>query len=426
MKLLVIGSGGREHALAWRLAQSPKVNTVYVAPGNAGTATEPKLLNLAVTDHQQLIAFCREQQIAFTVVGPEAPLAAGIVDDFTAAGLAVFGPSQYCAQLESSKDFAKAFMARTGIPTAAYQTFTDAEAAHQYISQKGAPIVIKADGLAAGKGVIVAMTLAEAHQAVDDMLRDNAMGAAGSRVVIEDFLQGEEASFIVMVDGEHVLPMATSQDHKRLLDFDKGPNTGGMGAYSPAPVVTEAVYQRVMDEIILPVVKGMQADGHPYRGFLYAGLMIDDSGAPYTIEFNCRFGDPETQPIMCRLQSDLVELIEAALDSRLDTVTAEWRDQAAVGVVLAAAGYPQDPRKGDVISGITEANQTGKVFHAGTAFNSRHELVTHGGRVLCVVGLGADIKTAQTKAYTALESIKFAGMQYRHDIGAKALKAVDN
>nr|WP_279040254.1 phosphoribosylamine--glycine ligase [Snodgrassella alvi] len=426
MKLLVIGSGGREHALAWRLAQSPKVNTVYVAPGNAGTATEPKLLNLAVSDHQQLIAFCREQQIAFTVVGPEAPLAAGIVDDFTAAGLAVFGPSQYCAQLESSKDFAKAFMSRTGIPTAAYQTFTDAEAAHQYISQKGAPIVIKADGLAAGKGVIVAMTLAEAHQAVDDMLRDNTMGAAGSRVVIEDFLQGEEASFIVMVDGEHVLPMATSQDHKRLLDFDKGPNTGGMGAYSPAPVVTEAVHQRVMDEIILPVVKGMQADGHPYRGFLYAGLMIDDSGAPYTIEFNCRFGDPETQPIMCRLQSDLVELIEAALDSRLDTVTAEWRDQAAVGVVLAAAGYPQDPRKGDVISGITEANQTGKVFHAGTAFNSRHELVTHGGRVLCVVGLGADIKTAQTKAYTALESIKFAGMQYRHDIGAKALKAVDN
>lgn len=426
MKLLVIGSGGREHALAWRLAQSPKVNTVYVAPGNAGTATEPKLLNLAVTDHQQLIAFCREQQIAFTVVGPEAPLAAGIVDKFTAAGLAVFGPSQYCAQLESSKDFAKAFMARTGIPTAAYQTFTDAEAAHQYISQKSAPIVIKADGLAAGKGVIVAMTLAEAHQAVDDMLRDNAMGAAGSRVVIEDFLQGEEASFIVMVDGEHVLPMATSQDHKRLLDFDKGPNTGGMGAYSPAPVVTDAVYQRVMDEIILPVVKGMQADGHPYRGFLYAGLMIDDRGAPYTIEFNCRFGDPETQPIMCRLQSDLVELIEAALDGRLDTVTAEWRDQAAVGVVLAAAGYPQDPRKGDVISGITEADQTGKVFHAGTALNSRNELVTHGGRVLCVVGLGADIKTAQTKAYTSLESIKFAGMQYRHDIGAKALKAVDN
>lgn len=426
MKLLVIGSGGREHALAWRLAQSPKVNTVYVAPGNAGTATEPKLLNLAVTDHQQLIAFCREQQIAFTVVGPEAPLAAGIVDKFTAAGLAVFGPSQYCAQLESSKDFAKAFMARTGIPTAAYQTFTDAEAAHQYISQKSAPIVIKADGLAAGKGVIVAMTLAEAHQAVDEMLRDNAMGAAGSRVVIEDFLQGEEASFIVMVDGEHVLPMATSQDHKRLLDFDKGPNTGGMGAYSPAPVVTDAVYQRVMDEIILPVVKGMQADGHPYRGFLYAGLMIDDRGAPYTIEFNCRFGDPETQPIMCRLQSDLVELIEAALDGRLDTVTAEWRDQAAVGVVLAAAGYPQDPRKGDVISGITEADQTGKVFHAGTALNSRNELVTHGGRVLCVVGLGADIKIAQTKAYTALESIKFAGMQYRHDIGAKALKAVDN
>ncbi|PIT53505.1 phosphoribosylamine--glycine ligase [Snodgrassella alvi] len=426
MKLLVIGGGGREHALAWRLAQSPKVSIVYVAPGNAGTATEPKLHNIAISDHQQLIAFCREQQITFTVVGPEAPLAAGIVDDFTAAGLAVFGPSRYCAQLESSKDFAKAFMAREGIPTAAYQTFTDAAAAHQYVSQKGAPIVIKADGLAAGKGVIVAMTLAEAHQAIDNMLLDNTMGAAGARIVIEEFLQGEEASFIVMVDGEHVLPMATSQDHKRLLDHDKGPNTGGMGAYSPAPVVTEAVHQRVMNEIILPVVKAMQAAGHPYRGFLYAGLMIDATGAPYTIEFNCRFGDPETQPIMCRLQSDLVELIQAALAGELNTVTASWSRQAAVGVVLAAAGYPQTPRKGDVISGVIAANETGKVFHAGTALNSRHELITNGGRVLCVVGLGADVNAAQKQAYAALAPIHFEGMQYRHDIGAKARSPVDN
>ncbi|KDN11683.1 phosphoribosylamine--glycine ligase [Snodgrassella communis] len=425
MKILVIGSGGREHALAWRLAQSPKVSTVYVAPGNAGTATEPKLHNIAISDHQQLIAFCREQQVTFTVVGPEAPLAAGIVDDFTASGLAIFGPSRYCAQLESSKDFAKAFMARERIPTAAYQTFTDADAAHQYVNQKGAPIVIKADGLAAGKGVIVAMTLVEAHQAIDDMLLGNAMGAAGARVVIEEFLQGEEASFIVMVDGEHVLPMATSQDHKRLLDHDKGPNTGGMGAYSPAPVVSPIVHQRVMDEIILPVVKAMQAAGHPYRGFLYAGLMIDATGAPYTIEFNCRFGDPETQPIMCRLQSDLVELIQAALAGELNTVTASWSSQTAVGVVLAAAGYPQAPRKGDVISGVVTANQTGKVFHAGTALNSCNELITNGGRVLCVVGLGTDVNAAQKQAYAALEPIHFEGMQYRYDIGAKALKSAD-
>lgn len=422
MKLLVIGSGGREHALAWRLAQSPKVSTVYVAPGNAGTATEPKLQNIDFTNHQQLIDFCRQQQIEFTVIGPEAPLAAGIVDDFIAAGLAVFGPSRYCAQLESSKDFAKEFMIREGIPTAAYQTFTDAKQAHQYVSQKGAPIVIKADGLASGKGVIVAMTLAEAHQAIDDMLLDNALGTAGARVVIEEYLQGEEASFIVMVDGEHVLPMATSQDHKRLLDHDNGPNTGGMGAYSPAPVVSAAVHQRVMDEIILPVVRSMQRAGHPYRGFLYAGLMIDQSGAPYTIEFNCRFGDPETQPIMCRLQSDLVELIQAALAGKLNNIAASWSEQAAVGVVLAADGYPQAPLKGAVISGIEVANQFGKVFHAGTKLNAQGETITNGGRVLCVVGMGSDIHTAQKQAYTAVNSIHFDGMQYRHDIGSKAIK----
>ncbi|MGE9548800.1 phosphoribosylamine--glycine ligase [Snodgrassella sp. CS2] len=422
MKLLVIGSGGREHALAWRLAQSPKVSTVYVAPGNAGTATEPKLQNIDFTNHQQLIDFCRQQQIEFTVIGPEAPLAAGIVDDFIAAGLAVFGPSRYCAQLESSKDFAKEFMIREGIPTAAYQTFTDAKQAHQYVSQKGAPIVIKADGLASGKGVIVAMTLAEAHQAIDDMLLDNALGTAGARVVIEEYLQGEEASFIVMVDGEHVLPMATSQDHKRLLDHDNGPNTGGMGAYSPAPVVSAAVHQRVMDEIILPVVQSMQRAGHPYRGFLYAGLMIDQSGAPYTIEFNCRFGDPETQPIMCRLQSDLVELIQAALAGKLNNIAASWSEQAAVGVVLAADGYPQAPLKGAVISGIEVANQLGKVFHAGTKLNAQGETITNGGRVLCVVGMGSDIHTAQKQAYTAVNPIHFDGMQYRHDIGSKAIK----
>lgn len=425
MKLLVIGSGGREHALAWRLAQSPKVSTVYVAPGNAGTATEPKLQNIDFTNHQQLIDFCRQQQIEFTVIGPEAPLAAGIVDDFIAAGLAVFGPSRYCAQLESSKEFAKALMTRAGIPTAAYQSFSDVEAAHDYVSQRGAPIVIKADGLAAGKGVIVAMNQTEAHQAIDDMLRDNSMGSAGARVVIEDYLQGEEASFIVMVDGEHVLPLATSQDHKRLLDDDRGPNTGGMGAYSPAPVVTASVHQRVMNEIILPVVSAMQAEGHPYHGFLYAGLMIDSNGAPYTIEFNCRMGDPETQPILCRLQSDLVDLIQAALSGQLNSVSANWSNQTAVGVVAAAAGYPQTPHKGDVITGIDAVNTNSKVFHAATSINAQGKLVTTGGRVLCVVGTGIDLKAAQQQAYNALNLIHFEGMQYRHDIGAKALKNVD-
>lgn len=421
MKLLVIGNGGREHALAWKLAQSSKVETVFVAPGNAGTAIEPKLQNIALTAHQDLIDFCRNENIAFTVVGPEAPLAAGVVNDFRAAGLKIFGPTQYAAQLESSKDFAKAFMAKYNIPTARYQTFENADAAHDYVNQKGAPIVIKADGLAAGKGVIVAMTLDEAHAAIDDMLLGNKMGNAGARVVIEDFLQGEEASFIVMVDGNHVLPMATSQDHKRLLDDDKGPNTGGMGAYSPAPVVTPDVYERAMNEIILPTVAGMKAEGHEFTGFLYAGLMIDKNGTPYTIEFNCRFGDPETQPIMSRLNSDLVDLVEAAIDGKLDSVTAEWNPQTAVGVVLAAQNYPDSPKKGDVISGLDKANQIGKVFHAGTATNEKGEVVTNGGRVLCVVGLGDDVAQAKSKAYEALETIRFDGMQYRKDIADKAI-----
>ena len=422
MKLLVIGSGGREHALAWKLAQSPKVATVFVAPGNAGTAPEPKLQNLPLTAHTDLIDFCRKENVAFTIIGPEAPLAAGIVDDFRAAGLPVFGPTRAAAQLESSKDFAKAFMKRHGIPTAGYQTFDNAQQAHDYVDAKGAPIVIKADGLAAGKGVIVAMTLAEAHAASDDMLLGNKMGNAGARVVIEDFLQGEEASFIVMVDGEHVLPMATSQDHKRLLDNDQGPNTGGMGAYSPAPVVTPEVYRRTMDEIILPTVRSMAADGCEFTGFLYAGLMIDENGAPRTIEFNCRFGDPETQPIMSRLDSDLADLVQAALDRRLDKVQAEWNPQTAVGVVLAAAGYSDSPRKGDAIEGMEAANKIGKVFHAGTAVSDGHT-VTNGGRVLCVVGLGDDVKQAKAKAYEAVEKIHFEGMQYRKDIADKAIKS---
>ncbi|OSI23549.1 phosphoribosylamine--glycine ligase [Neisseria dumasiana] len=422
MKLLVIGSGGREHALAWKLAQNPDVETVFVAPGNAGTATEPKLENLALTAHADLIDFCKRENIAFTLVGPEAPLAAGIVDDFRAAGLRIFGPTRYAAQLESSKDFAKAFMAKYGIPTAAYQTFEDAQKAHQYVQTKGAPIVIKADGLAAGKGVIVAMTEDEAHAAIDDMLLGNKMGNAGARVVIEDFLQGEEASFIVMADGNHVLPMATSQDHKRLLDGDQGPNTGGMGAYSPAPVVTPEVYQRAMNEIILPTIEGMKAEGHEFTGFLYAGLMIDQNGAPFTVEFNCRFGDPETQPIMSRLNSDLAELVDQAIEGRLDTAVAEWNEQTAVGVVLAAENYPETPKKGDVITGLDAANQIGKVFHAGTAQDNNGNVLTNGGRVLCVVGLGSDVAAAKAKVYQALEHIHFEGMQYRSDIADKAIK----
>ncbi|WP_038315208.1 phosphoribosylamine--glycine ligase [Kingella kingae] len=421
MKLLVIGNGGREHALAWKLANSPKVKTVFVAPGNAGTAAEHKVQNIPLTNHADLIQFCCDNQITFTLVGPEAPLAAGIVDDFRAVGLPIFGPTQAAAQLESSKDFAKAFMAKHNIPTAQYQTFENAEQAHDYVNQKGAPIVIKADGLAAGKGVIVAMTLDEAHAAIDDMLFGNKMGNAGSRVVIEDFLTGEEASFIVMVDGDNVLPMATSQDHKRLRDGDQGPNTGGMGAYSPAPVVTPEVYERAMNEIILPTVRGMKSDGIEFTGFLYAGLMIDNTGAPFTIEFNCRFGDPETQPIMSRLDSDLVDLIQAALDKKLDKATAKWSDKVAVGVVLAAHNYPDTPRKGDVITGIDAANSIGHVFHAGTSTNEQGEIITNGGRVLCVVGLGDNVSWAKNTAYRAVDDIQFDGMQFRSDIASKAI-----
>ena len=422
MKILVIGSGGREHALAWKLSQSKKVSQVFVASGNVGTAKENKIQNIALTQHADLIAFCQKENIAFTVVGPEAPLAAGIVNDFQAAGLQIFGPSKEAAQLESSKDFAKAFMARHNVPTAAYQTFSNADDAHEYLNQKTAPIVIKADGLAAGKGVVVAETMADAHSAVDMMLKDNKMGDAGARVVIEDFLQGEEASFIVMSDGVNVLPMATSQDHKRLLDGDKGLNTGGMGAYSPAPVVTDEVARRTMDEIILPTIRGMAAEGNPFVGFLYAGLMISPDGSPYTVEFNCRFGDPETQPIMLRLDCDLAELIEAALSGSLNSVSAKWKDETAIGVVLAAAGYPENVKKGDEISGIDAAEKTGaKVFYAGVA-NKDGKTVTNGGRVLCVTALGKDIQTAQQNSYTACEKIKFDGMQMRRDIGNKALK----
>ncbi|ACO76188.1 phosphoribosylamine--glycine ligase [Laribacter hongkongensis] len=421
MKVLVIGSGGREHALAWRIARSPRIQKVFVAPGNAGTALDPDLENVGLTDIPALIEFARAEKVEFTVVGPEAPLAAGIVDAFRDAGLRIFGPTRHCAQLESSKDFAKAFMQRHGIPTAGYQTFTDAAAARAYVDGKGAPIVIKADGLAAGKGVVVAMTLAEAHAAIDDMLVGNKMGAAGARVVIEDFLEGEEASFIVMVDGDHVLAMATSQDHKRLKDNDEGPNTGGMGAYSPAPVVTPQVHARVMRDIILPTVAGMKKDGHAYTGFLYAGLMIDKAGNPFTIEFNCRFGDPETQPIMARLKSDFTVLLEAGIDGKLDQVEAEWDRRVALGVVLAAENYPETPRKGDVITGIPAATDDSVTFHAGTTFNTAGELVTSGGRVLCAVGLGDSVKMAQNKAYAVADQIRFAGKQMRRDIGSKAI-----
>ena len=420
MKILVIGSGGREHALAWKLAQSPKVSAVYVAPGNAGTAAEPKLHNLALSAHSDLMDFCRRERIAFTLVGPEAPLAAGIVDDFRAAGLPIFGPTRAAAQLESSKDFAKAFMQRHGIPTADYQTFENAEEAHEYVRRKGAPIVIKADGLAAGKGVVVAMNRDEAHDAINHML-GGGMGSAGNRVVIEEYLAGEEASFIVMADGTHALPMATSQDHKRLCDGDQGPNTGGMGAYSPAPVVTPEIHRRVMDEIILPTLHGMAAEGMPFTGFLYAGLMIGADGAPRTIEFNCRFGDPETQPIMCRLDSDLADLVQAALTGRLNEARTEWKPQTAVGVVLAAAGYPDAPRKGDAIGGLEEADGIGKIFHAGTTQNAAGDTVTNGGRVLCAVGLGEDDATAKARAYQAVGKIHFAGMQYRRDIADRAI-----
>ena len=424
MKLLVIGSGGREHALAWKLTQSPRVSKVYVAPGNAGTALEEGLENVNITAHAELIEFVRREQIALTVVGPEAPLAAGIVDDFTAAGLKIFGPTRAAAQLESSKDFAKQFMARNKIPTAAHQTFTEAQAAHEYVEKRGAPIVIKADGLAAGKGVVVATNFQEAHDAIDMMLVGNKMGAAGARVVIEDFLDGEEASFIVMSDGRHTLALATSQDHKRLKDGDIGPNTGGMGAYSPAPVVTPAVHARVMREVIQPTIAGMEREGAPFTGFLYAGLMIGKDGAVNVVEFNCRMGDPETQPIIMRLKSDLPGLLEHAVAGNLDKIEVEWDPRPALGVVIAAHGYPDSPRKGDVISGLEELRRStgddAHVFHSGTAFNGK-QVVATGGRVLCVTALGHSVKTAQGRAYEVAEQIRFDGMQMRHDIGYRAI-----
>ncbi|MFM7759681.1 MAG: phosphoribosylamine--glycine ligase [Burkholderiaceae bacterium] len=421
MKILVVGSGGREHALAWKLAQSKRIQIVMVAPGNGGTALDPRLKNISITDPKQLADFAEQENIALTVVGPEAPLAAGIVDLFRERGLKIFGPSQRAAQLEASKDFAKAFMQRHGIPTAKYQTFTDVSAAHQYVDEQGAPIVIKADGLAAGKGVVVALTLDEAHQAIDMMLSDNRLGDAGARVVIEEFLEGEEASFIVMVDGHNILPLATSQDHKRLLDHDQGPNTGGMGAYSPAPIISPQLHARVMREIIQPTVQGMAKDGEPYTGFLYAGLMIDAQGNPKTLEFNCRLGDPETQPIMARLKTDLVTVIEHAVNGTLKEIELDWDRRTALGVVLAAAGYPDSPRKGDTIVGIPEESDDSLTFHAGTALDGS-TLKTTGGRVLCVVGLGDSVRVAQKHAYEAVEKIRFDGMQFRQDIGWRALK----
>ncbi|MFA5626416.1 MAG: phosphoribosylamine--glycine ligase [Thiohalomonadaceae bacterium] len=423
MNILIVGSGGREHALAWKVRQSPRVNKVFVAPGNAGTAHEAGIENVAigVTDIPALIAFAQQNHIGLTIVGPEAPLVLGLVDAFCAAGLPCFGPRMSAAQLEGSKSFSKNFLTRHEIPTASYACFTELDAALAYIHEQGVPIVIKADGLAAGKGVIVAMTLAEAEAAARDMLANNAFGEAGQCVVIEKFLAGEEASFIVMVDGEHILPMATSQDHKRVGDGDSGPNTGGMGAYSPAPLVTPEIHARVMREIIEPTVRGMAAEGHPYTGFLYAGLIIDTAGSPKVIEYNCRFGDPETQPILLRLKSDLVELCIAALEQRLHEVEADWDSRAAVGVVLAAGGYPGDYRKGDVIAGLDKAVMSdGKVFHAGTA-ERNGQTVTAGGRVLCATALGEDIRQAQQRAYALAEQIHWDGMFYRQDIAWRAI-----
>ncbi len=423
MKVLVVGGGGREHALAWKIAQSQRVSEVLVAPGNAGTATEPKMRNVAVAaeDVAGLLALAQAEGVGLTVIGPEAPLVLGVVDTFRAAGLRCFGPSQQAAQLEGSKAFTKDFLARHQIPTASYGAFTEVEAAIAYIRKQGAPIVVKADGLAAGKGVILAQTEQEAITAVHDMLAGNAFGAAGSRVVIEEFLRGEEASFIVMVDGEHILPMASSQDHKARDNGDLGPNTGGMGAYSPAPVVTPAMHARIMREVIEPTVRGMAADGIPYTGFLYAGVMIDAAGVPKVLEFNCRFGDPETQPIMMRLQSDLVELLEAGLDERLHEVTADWDARAALGVVLAAGGYPDNYRKGDVIKGLTRAvSANGKVFQAGTALQGE-QTVTQGGRVLCAVGLGDSVTEAQQQAYALVQELCWDNIYFRTDIGHRAI-----
>jgi len=425
MKVLVVGNGGREHAMAWKLAQSPRVQQVYVAPGNGGTARDKNLVNVSITDIPQLRQWAQDNQIGLTVVGPEAPLAAGIVDDFRAHGLRIFGPTQKAAQLESSKAFSKAFMARHNIPTAEFETFTDPVAAHAYVDRKGAPIVVKADGLAAGKGVVVAMSLAEAHEAIDFMLVDNTLGvthnAGGARVVIEEFLQGEEGSFIVLCDGQNVTALATSQDHKRLLDADQGPNTGGMSAYSPAPVVTAEVHARAMREVIMPTIKGMEKDGIPYTGFLYAGLMIDAQGKPKTLEFNCRMGDPETQPILMRLKSDLVEVMLAATSEGLDKIDLEWDRRVALGVVMAAAGYPLNPRKGDAISGLPADAEDAMVFHAGTT-EKDGQILTSGGRVLCVTALADSVRLAQQMAYQSASSIQFDGMQFRKDIGFRAIK----
>lgn len=424
MKVMIIGGGGREHALAWKVAQNKGVSRVYVAPGNAGTALNPDMVNVPITTVPELVEFAKKEEIGMTIVGPEATLSQGVVDAFRAAGLKIFGPTKAAAQLESSKDFAKAFMMRHNIPTAAYATFTDTKAAHDYVNQQGAPIVIKADGLAAGKGVVVAMSLDEAHSAIDAMLEDNKLGSAGARVVIEEFLTGEEASFIVMVDGKNVLALATSQDHKRLLDDDQGPNTGGMGAYSPAPVVTPTIHAKVMREIIKPTVEGMAKDGIPYTGFLYAGLMISPNGDIKTLEFNCRMGDPETQPIMMRLKSDLVTLAEHAVAGTLDKVEAEWDRRTALGVVMASANYPETPRTGDAITGLPNQNEPNtevQVFHAGTSLKDE-QVLTSGGRVLCVTALGETVKFAQSSAYDMVKKIQFEGAQYRQDIGYRAIK----
>lgn len=427
MKVLVIGGGGREHALAWRLAQSERVTRVYLAPGNGGTAQDRRYVHVDVAEPAALRAWAQEEKIALTVVGPEAPLAAGVVDEFRAHGLRIFGPTQAAAQLESSKAFSKAFMKRHNIPTAEYEAFTDAAAAHAYVDEKGAPIVVKADGLAAGKGVVVAMTPAEAHEAIDFMLVGNKFGVShnegGARVVIEEFLAGEEASFIVLCDGKNVTALATSQDHKRLLDGDQGPNTGGMGAYSPAPVVTAEIHGRVMREIILPTIRGMAKDGIPYTGFLYAGLMIDASGHAKTLEFNCRMGDPETQPIMMRLKSDLFEVLWHATDGTLDQAELQWDRRVALGVVLAAHGYPLAPRKGDAIAALPPEAPDAVVFHAGTALDEDQQLVTSGGRVLCVTALADNVRLAQQRAYEVAAQVRFDGVQYRKDIGHRAVAA---